>query len=186
MVTTSISERPRPSRATPLPVRRLVSSPPAGQVCSAVPRRSRTKCLLLGSRVAASVFGINDNNALGFDLILPYALRLGVMKSSPAALGREASACVSMAGRGDCDTEKCIGYIFQKGQCNVNVGFFICCAQVALSIACDKCCSAPLLLAFIFLLTAHDPRASCTSSLDEFLNALPPKLSHQLSTPQQH
>jgi hypothetical protein len=130
VVTTSISERPRPSRATPLPVRRLVSLPPAGQVCSAVPRRSRTKRSWLGSTVAWRRFpGINDNNALGFHLILlcTEAGRFYV-KTYPVGLGRK-SACVSMAGRGDCDTEKCIGYIFLKGQCNVNVGFSICCAS---------------------------------------------------------
>ena len=60
MVTTSISVRPRPS-AVRLPlVKRLVSLPPAGLVCSAVPRRPRTRCLQ-GSGVDWVVMGFLGN-----------------------------------------------------------------------------------------------------------------------------
>lgn len=49
VVTTSISERPRPSRDTPVPVRRPVLSPPGGPVCSVVPTVPRSKLALYKS-----------------------------------------------------------------------------------------------------------------------------------------
>ena len=43
VVTTSILAKPRPSLVTPPRVKRLVSSPPDGQVCSVVRKRSRSR-----------------------------------------------------------------------------------------------------------------------------------------------
>ena len=44
VVTTSILAKPRPSLVTPPRVKRLVSSPPDGQVCFVVRKRSRSRC----------------------------------------------------------------------------------------------------------------------------------------------
>jgi hypothetical protein len=60
VVTTSISVRPRPSTARLPLVKRPVSLPPAGLVCSAVPRRPRTRCLQ-GSGVDWVVMGFLGN-----------------------------------------------------------------------------------------------------------------------------
>ena len=66
MVTTSISVKPRPSPGTPPRVKRPVSLPRGGQVCSVVPRRQRTRVVLCD--LVALVYDRNDKDAVGYSL----------------------------------------------------------------------------------------------------------------------
>ena len=115
MVTTSISVKPLPSPARPHKVKRPVSSPPGGRVCSAVPRRPRIKWFL--DTVASMWIWINDNDALGYSLIPHTNMRVaGRYETSPVRLLRKS---ICMIGYRECDTEKCIGLYFWQCECSI-------------------------------------------------------------------
>jgi hypothetical protein len=90
VVTTSILVKPRPSPDTPSRVKRPVSSPRGGQVCSVVPRRSRIRVV---HDTVASIW-VNDKDANGYSLHTPMCGWLGVITKLLSRLCFTRLACM--------------------------------------------------------------------------------------------
>jgi hypothetical protein len=91
-----------------LPVRRLVSLPPAGQVCSVVPRRPRIKRFIELALVLRIHVKINDS-ARRSRAQHSSVRRAGRYDTSPVTFLRRST---HMIGYRECNTEKCMGCTF--------------------------------------------------------------------------